>query len=373
MSRELICPHCGGPVPLGEPPVPGSSDSFFSSEVAPTVETVLPRTAFGEGHRPGPGGSDAPAAPTEGDARPAFPDDAGGAGPPSRVPWDAPKYGSLEFDPLSVPAPDPLLEAFMGDESPLGTPPTDRDSLATRLRISTARAESGGIQGSSQDRDLGGRSWPHVLLRSYASAVTIGLAYLLWTGHKKEAPDPATPASAPLPDPARGKPGPAPIAENFLTSLGRPLRVGSLELTPLSIKTGTVRLEFRKPGGSTRRSDGGSALILRLRLRNVSPDQSFAPLDRSFVRPADSGLAETFIETGESPIEPYPLALASERAIVGQSFEPIPPGGTVESIVVSDRDPARALTPGMTWRVKLRVAPEKMATVGVAFSPNDVR
>ncbi len=45
MSREIICPGCGMAVPLDEPTGPDSNlDSSPTPGVAPTVETLVPRT-----------------------------------------------------------------------------------------------------------------------------------------------------------------------------------------------------------------------------------------------------------------------------------------------------------------------------------------
>ena len=58
---------------------------------------------------------------------------------------------------------------------------------------------------------------------------------------------------------------------------------------------------------------------------------------------------------------------------MGQSFAALKPGEVVETLVVSESDgPARFAMPG-TWRVKLRVTPDQLATIGVDLRPDEVQ
>ena len=72
-------------------------------------------------------------------------------------------------------------------------------------------------------------------------------------------------------------------------------------------------------------------------------------------------------------IETYPLAVASERSITGQSFDSLEPGESIETIFVSDRLTEAKLPVSLTWRIKLRVAPVRSEIVGVEFRSDEVR
>src|SRR5262245_9759703 len=75
------------------------------------------------------------------------------------------------------------------------------------------------------------------------------------------------------------------LPRKLVTSLGRALTVGAVEVTPLSI-------EYRPWAAYTKEKNQGEAvkhpvrdtLVLRLRLRNVSPDLTFYPTDPYFDR-----------------------------------------------------------------------------------------
>lgn len=138
---------------------------------------------------------------------------------------------------------------------------------------------------------------------------------------------------------------------------------------PLKVSIGPVKLQRTRVDGRTERQDGGSgAFRLHLRLKNVSDDVIFAPLDEAFVRDPDRQLPETFIE-GESGarVYAYRLPVSSEWEIEGQVFTELRPGEVVETIVLSDSDSIDRLDGPLTWRLRLRTAPETTAVIGVSF------
>ncbi len=93
-----------------------------------------------------------------------------------------------------------------------------------------------------------------------------------------------------------------------MTTLGQAIRVGDLEVTPLKVTSGLVLLR-RTITGNRVHSGGDDALKLKLRLRNVSEDSIFAPLDEGFLRERGPGPGDSLIETGDGrQIEMYPLA-----------------------------------------------------------------
>ena len=224
-----------------------------------------------------------------------------------------------------------------------------------------------------------GASWPFILLLSYASAVTIGLIWVLWGGLKiRESEEDDFPAASTAPDPGRRADqsrkvaSPPSIASDHRTTLGQPLRMGLLEATPLGISSGNVRL--RRSFDSVQDRDGGdNALRLKLRLQNVSTDAIFFPLDEAFLRENERGQLDSSIETSDGlQIKMFPLAVASEWSIVGQEFRELKPGQSYETEVVSAPDVQGHVTPEMTWRLRLRTGINQTDTMGVRFREDQI-
>ncbi|HEX8202883.1 MAG TPA: hypothetical protein VF590_20575, partial [Isosphaeraceae bacterium] len=170
---------------------------------------------------------------------------------------------------------------------------------------------------------------------------------------------------------------PAPgLPADRLTTLGVPLRVGALELTPLEVRKGAVTLVAERFGGRKQERDpaGASALFLRVRLRNVSDDLIFAPLDEAFVRDRDRGLPDSFIETEDGQrIYPYRLPVASERSILGQVFRELKPGEAMETAIVSDVDATARARGELSWRLRVRTGRRTTDVVGIRFRSDQIR
>ena len=227
-----------------------------------------------------------------------------------------------------------------------------------------------------------------ILLMSYASAVTIGLAWLLWNGRRpREVVEIEPPTSvAELVD-TRPDPGaradhsrkitPLENVESVaLVSLGETVKLGVIEVTPLNVSAGSVVL-VRNFGDREKKQGGKGAVKLRLRLKNTSRDTILAPLDEGFLRERPGAEPDTLIEgenADDPPLTTYPLALQSEWSIVGQEFRDLKPGESFETTVVSAPDMlARATLSSMTWRIRLRTGINHTEYLGVPFQPSDIK
>jgi hypothetical protein len=233
---------------------------------------------------------------------------------------------------------------------------------------------------STDDHFADGRLyWTLIGLMSYSSAVTLALTWVLWTGrgfHPTEAPVAAAdrPAGESPPKMVDSRPAAelAPLPGGNLARLGETVRIGDLEVTPIEVAITSLELARTIEPHDWRREDGES-VVLRLRLTNLSQDQSFAPLERAFVREQSSPLDRSSIATtGGKVIGLLPLAVDSEWTIVGQEFPVLKPGDSTETIVASELGAADRLTPDMTWRVRLRIGPYKTDMIGVRFHKDDV-
>jgi hypothetical protein len=221
-------------------------------------------------------------------------------------------------------------------------------------------------------------TWSHVLLMSYSSAITLAMIWMLWTGRwTKGAPplpaDPEPAASEPssrAPESAPVTPAPRLPAEN-LAALGKTIRIGDLEVTPLSITAEPVKLRRSIQPGKGRREE--TSLVLRMRLTNVSKEYAFTPLDQNLVRERGVRPVDPYIETSEgTAIRLFPLAIDSEWSIVGQEFAALQPGDSEETFVVAEPGAAQKLADAMTWRVRLRTGVYRVDMLGVQFRKDDV-
>lgn len=281
----------------------------------------------------------------------------------------------VEPDPAPGPAEPPresdVVSSSTGSLDPIGALGISDQPAASRAR--PARGKAAGSEDDVEIEYVNGPNWPMVLLASYASAVTLALIWWVVLPRlrgKGEGDTFSTPTPAAVgtrrADRSRKVEPAAPIPADRMTTLGRPLRIGSLEITPMEVARTDVKLRRSALSGKEERKDGGAgAMALRLRLRNTSGDVVFTPLREESVRDGDNDLSESFVEldSGER-IYLYPLPVDSEWSIVGQSFPELKPGEAKEARVVTEADfPSTAS--GMTWRLQLRTGLKETATIGV--------
>jgi hypothetical protein len=230
-----------------------------------------------------------------------------------------------------------------------------------------------------------GSSWFQVFLLSYASAVTLGLIWVLW-GHRT-ARESANDEADPFPSvevAAEADPGhragqsrkvvpTQPLPSDRVVSLGQSLRFDSLEVTPLGVSSGSVILRH-EINPLERRRGGAGALMLTIRLRNLSSDSILVPLDEAFIRERGRGIHDSFIETSPTTqIDMFPLAIVSEWSILGQEYRALRPGESYETLVVSAPGAVDLLVPEMTWRLRLRTDVNQTKLIGVRFKERDIR
>lgn len=228
-----------------------------------------------------------------------------------------------------------------------------------------------------------GAPWSALLLLSYASAVTLALAWVLWTGRRLPPPRAETEISAPIAaasetatsdEPLEAGDDEAslpPLPSQNLTSLGEPVRLGSVEVTPLGVERRKLELLRAVDPGEARQTRIPS-LLLRVRLKNVSPEWTFAPLEPSAVRECLGLPSETFVESERGKIGMYPLALQSEWALAGQEFPSLDPGESAETFLATAATPDDRLGDSLIWYARLRVSPHQTDVLGVRFSRTEI-
>ena len=170
---------------------------------------------------------------------------------------------------------------------------------------------------------------------------------------------------------------PKPIPAELQIGLGKRLRIGALEIAPIEVRRDRVVLVHGKLGeDNDERAGGDRALHLKLRFRNISDSEFFAPLDEAFVRDPDGGMPDSFIEAGSNTrMYTFPLAIRSEWSIAGQEFRELRPGESFETIVVSAPDSSVKFPDDkpLIWRVRLRTGVAQTEVVGISFQMKDVK
>jgi hypothetical protein len=219
-----------------------------------------------------------------------------------------------------------------------------------------------------------------LLLLSYSSAVTLGLAWVLWAGrsiHPADRPASQTshdadPQAAKSPDPDVPAALP-PIPPENVTSVGQTIRVGDVEVTPLAAGLAPVEL-VGAIDPADYRVEAVHSLVLRFKLTNRSQDHAFKPLSRNLLRNVGvPAVDRSFVETPDGgKINLYPLAVESEWLILGQPFTVLKPGESVETLVASRPVTEDRLPDQMTWRIRLRIGPYRTDMLGVRFAKSDL-
>ena len=165
---------------------------------------------------------------------------------------------------------------------------------ATRVRLDRRTTDAG-----TEARG----TWMSLVFLSYASAVTLGLVWMLWTGRafRSAAPTPtARHARADEPAAKTTEPQSARSCLRFrlktCRTIGKTIRIGEVEITPLAIQLAPVDLVHRIDPAEFHHEEANS-LVLRFKLTNLSNVHSLKPLARSLVRDQSSSLDRSFVAT----------------------------------------------------------------------------
>lgn len=195
-----------------------------------------------------------------------------------------------------------------------------------------------------------------------------------------------------------------PLPESLCTTLGNPLRIGDLLVTPNRVERKRV---FVKVEGTQPESCQNDSLVLYLDLKNLSSEYAFAPLDNYFDRYWRPGQDQipplTQLEIGDTyrcyggPAHWYPRGSRTNpyEWVQGRHNQAdfLQPGQEKQSFVCTDGDDDKAVAvlfgqhPGeeyhgsFLWRVRVRRGLVRFqdkdypatAVIGVRFSDADIR
>jgi hypothetical protein len=280
--------------------------------------------------------------------------------------------------PFSVPVEPMIMEGMVSEEF---NPLVGIDLFSPGVAESTPVEPSNREDASAIEDEVvyvSGPNWPMILLASYASAVTLALIW--WVVIPKLrgrgeldgfTPGAAVTVGTRRADRSRKVEPVLPIPSDRMVRLGQSIRVGALEITPVNITRTDVTLRRKSLTGKVEDRDGGTgAMALLVKLRNISKDTVFAPLDEAFIRDKDDGISDSYVElsSGER-IYLYPLPVESESSIVGQDFPDLKPGEVKETRIITTAEFPSA-DAGMTWRIRLRTGLDSSEIIGVSIPPD---
>lgn len=149
-------------------------------------------------------------------------------------------------------------------------------------------------------------------------------------------------------------PDTTPLPAHLKTSLGQPVAVGDVEVTPLRVER--RRIAYRTEGRDRVEPSREESLVLWLQLRNRSRDVLFKPMDRFFTRrwkPLKAG----------AELMPFTMLVMGERTFYGGPTAWQPPARSDRF-----RDPVE-LIEGQNYDTELR--PGEETTTFVCTDPDD--
>jgi len=238
-----------------------------------------------------------------------------------------------------------------------------------------------------------------LLLISYASAVTLALVYLII---KLRSGDPHDLESLPdLEPPVRNgeialklAPQNAPMAPGHTLKLGEERRFGNLLITPLKVTKEPIDFVHYKDTETRKRPSTKPVLKLWIRFKNVSEDQTFAPLGQKLLLTRvqdkddyDLFRANNFVcnRGDKADIKKAVLVFdmpinASEWDLKGQNIDRVlKPGEVLETYLPTNENGIGQLQDGLLWRIQFRKGYHPKSKRGVttlievAFDSNQIQ
>jgi len=206
-------------------------------------------------------------------------------------------------------------------------------------------------------------------LVSYSILITIAFLYLFFSffqakPHQLES----------LPDVAPPKEGEfrlirenASLAPGHTLEIGETQRFGHIEITPLAVVRGPLEFEHFQGGLGTEIPPTQPVLKLELKIKNVSDDQVFPPLDLDLITirehdpenydlvHANTWIArESDLSHRKNRILMYNHPPTSEYDIKGLVTRPLNPGEEVETFIPSQEANLGQLEGDLVWRLQIR-------------------
>ena len=187
-----------------------------------------------------------------------------------------------------------------------------------------------------------------------------------------------------------------PLPANLKAGIGQKIVVGQLEIEPVGVEKRQLRIikEGKAASDLQRRVTQHNALVLHLRVKNISGDIPIFPLDPAFTRaakaddkPATRLLVGKQVLYGGAISWPFPDKVKREyEEAQARDSEPLKPGESRDYVVFTNEDSSlasaiRKMTDPLLWRVQIRRGSIEYkgkdvpvtAIIGVEFQPSEVK
>lgn len=189
-------------------------------------------------------------------------------------------------------------------------------------------------------------------------------------------------------------PADQPLPDRLTTTLGKAIRIGDIEVTPISIEYGPWTYFKKLKNREDPQKETFTSLVMRVKLRNLSTDLAFYPTDPYFDRHPKSSnekpytLVDVDGQMTFGGVLSYDIEVGhAERSwLQGQENDtkPLQPGETRETVFVTQPRVFESLQTAKSpavWRIQVRrgLVPfhdreiPVSAVVGVKFAASDVR
>ncbi|MFK7820702.1 MAG: hypothetical protein AB8G99_18435 [Planctomycetaceae bacterium] len=214
-----------------------------------------------------------------------------------------------------------------------------------------------------------------LLIASYASAVTIALAWLLFSGrtHPLESlPDVRTLAADELEFVGLNTPLPA----GHTLALNETRRFGDVLITPLRVTREPIEFEHYENKSATR-PPTGNVLKLWIKFENLADDVAFPPYDTALMSrrvrvegDTFDAKANTFLCSADQPrtlenvVLNYEHQFDSEWNIAQQPTQPLSPGSQLTTFAASAEEIPK-LNGDLVWRIQFRKGINRSTRRGV--------
>lgn len=323
--------------------------------------------------------------------------------PPSSPPSPPPPLDPASTSPAASSTPNNPF-AFDTKPAPVAAPMSPLAQVAEAPMSDEREAGTRTRDPLASDRPRAPR-WLLYGLVTYAAVMTVLALYGLFF-RSQDRPDPGHPLST-IPDtfgefdPATRKKVSqlkldfdAPLPTGQTAVLGQRLEIGQLEIEPTAVEKRRLRIIREGQRETQRRTTNFDALVLQLRVKNLSPDRPIFPLDPAFTRsakmddrPAMRLAIGRMMLYGGAISWPFAERVRREyEEAQARDDQPLNPGETRDYIVFTNEDASLAQViqkagEPLLWRVQIRRGVVEhggkevpvSAIVGIEFKPSEIR
>ena len=295
---------------------------------------------------------------------------------------------AFSIDTSSAP-PETTESSNEEEESPEAADESPAEQAETEEPVAQPVAETGGFS----RRNRGPSSKVFMYLVSYSILITLAFMYLFFSffqakPHQLES----------LPDIAPSEEGEfrlirenASLAPGHTLKIGQVQRFGNIEIEPIGVVRGSLEFEHFQGNLGNTIPPTKPVLKLKLRIKNVSEDQIFPPLDMNLITLREHDpenykrvyannwvCKSSDLGTRDNRILMYNHPPTSEYDIKGLEIRPITPDDEIVTFLPTEEENLKTLEGDLVWRFQIRKGFHPVSMNGVTtlvevkFSSDDI-